>query len=100
MTLPKVLFSLEAQDDLFALQTYIADQSGRARAEVVVDRVLATVQTIASMPAMGGWRAFLSRGALAFSVPPWLVIYRPLPDLDGIEVIRVVDSRRDLGKIF
>jgi plasmid stabilization system protein ParE len=70
------------------------------RAELIIDRILETVQTLSFMPGMGGWRSFLKRGSLAFPVPPWLIIYRPLPELDGIEVIRVVDSRRDLANIL
>jgi plasmid stabilization system protein ParE len=80
----------------FSTFRVITSQSGQARAELIIERILETISTISYMPGMGIRRPFLNRGSLAFLVPPWLIIYRSLPDLDGIEVIRVVDSRRDL----
>jgi plasmid stabilization system protein ParE len=52
------------------------------------------------MPGLGRPRPYLRRGARAFPVSPWQIIYTPLAGLDGIRVIRVVDARRDLPTLL
>jgi len=31
---------------------------------------------------------------------PWIIYYRPLLDGDGVQIVRIVDSRRDLDRLF
>ncbi len=81
---------------------YIAERSGMQRAEMIRERILATIERIAYGPGIGAVRAFkkLTQDCRTFPESPWVIVYRPLPTLDGIEVVRVVDSRRDLRKIL
>jgi len=58
------------------------------------------MHNLASMPGMGGSRSYLPRNRRAFPIRPWTIIYRSLPDGDGILVQRILDGRRDLGTIF
>jgi plasmid stabilization system protein ParE len=97
---PDIVFSFEAQEDLYQLQQYIAERSGLLRSELIVDRILKTVERIAYRPGIGSRRSLanLSEGCRVFVEPPWLIIYIPLPDLNGIEIVRIVDSRRDLDR--
>ncbi len=36
----------------------------------------------------------------SFAVSPWLIIYRPLPDGDGVRILRIIDSRRDIAALL
>jgi plasmid stabilization system protein ParE len=92
--IPHIVFSLEAQEDLYQLQDYIAERSGHLRSELIIDRILKTIEQIAYRPGIGSVRSFgnLSDDCRVFVEPPWLIIYLPLPDLDGIEVVRVVGT--------
>jgi plasmid stabilization system protein ParE len=96
---PEIIYSLEAQQDLYELQLYIAERSGLLRAEFIIGRILKTIELIAYHPGMGSSRAVgeLSQSCRVFVEAPWLIIYLPLPDLSGIEIVRVVDGRRDLS---
>jgi plasmid stabilization system protein ParE len=100
MAQPQIIYSPEARADILALATYIARIDGEARAELIVNRIDETIQVLAYMPAMGRPRFYLARAARVFAVSPWLVVYTPLPDLDGILVVRVVDGRRDLPAVL
>lgn len=100
MAQPQVIYSSEARADLLELETYIASHDGEARAELILDRLDETIATLAYMPGMGRPRPYLHRDARIFPVSPWIIVYTPLPDLDGILVVRVVDGRRDLNAVF
>jgi toxin ParE1/3/4 len=95
---PRIVFSAEARADLLELESYIAERDGSPRAELILERIDRTIQTLASMPGLGRPRPFLRPGRLVFPSPPWLILYLPL--LEGIQVIRVVDGRRDLPAIL
>lgn len=100
MTEPQVTYSDEARAELAALANYIADQDGKKRAEMILGRIHGTIRTLAFMPGMGQARPYLREGMRAFVVAPWTIVYVPLPELDGIRVIRVVDGRRGLPEIL
>jgi len=96
----RIVYSAEARADLRALEDHIAERDGQLRADMVLGRIEETIHILAFMPGMGRPRPYLREGTRAFAVAPWTVIYEPLPELDGIRVIRVVDGRRDLPEIF
>jgi plasmid stabilization system protein ParE len=97
---PLIYFSRDARFDLLTLEDYIAENDGEARAELIVGRILGSISTLAYMPGMGRTRSYLDENVRAFAVPPWLILYTVLPERDGIRVIRVVDSRRDLTSLM
>ena len=35
-----------------------------------------------------------------FGVRPWLIVYQPLSDGDGVHVIRILDNRRDIAALL
>lgn len=100
MAEPQIIYSPEARADLLALETYIAANDGEARAELILGRIDEAIVNIAYMPGMGRPRPYLDPDTRAFAVPPWLIVYTLLPDLDGIAVLRVIDGRRDLDTVF
>lgn len=100
MTAPRVLLSRRAQRDLLDIESFIAQRDGDRRAAAIVERLGNAIELLASMPGMGRPRSYLKGDLRAFSVPPWIIMFLPLPGSNGIEVVRVVDARRDLPKLI
>lgn len=98
MARPQIVLSLTAERDLTSLFDWIAADSGVERAEAILRRIEHTLELVAAMPRIGRVRYDLDGEPRTFTVWPWIVIYEPLPQDDGIVVWRVVDGRRDLPK--
>ena len=96
----RLTVSPKADTDLAGIGAFIAERDGTARADAVVKRIQRTMLNLAFMPGMGRHRSYLEQGARAFSAAPWVIVYELKPDGDGIAVLRVVDGRRDLLKLF
>ena len=96
MNLPAIVYALDAERDLTELFDYIATEAGLDRAEMVLRRIEETLNNLARFPRAGRIRADLAGSPRSFSVWPWLVIYEPKPDDNGIFVWRVLDGRRDI----
>ncbi|HEX3672981.1 MAG TPA: type II toxin-antitoxin system RelE/ParE family toxin [Rhizomicrobium sp.] len=96
----QIIISVEARADLLQLERYIAERDGELRAELILGRIWETIRTLAFMPGLGSPRPYLNRKTRAFPSPPWLIVYAPLPSLDGIRIVRVVDGRRDLPAVL
>jgi plasmid stabilization system protein ParE len=100
MSGPRVVKSREAQTDFNRLYAWIAQDSGEARADVVVARLDAAMRRLAKRPRLGPRRQDLQGEPHGFTVAPWLIIYRPFPDGDGVRVLRILDSRRDIAALM
>ena len=95
---PRLQVSTKAEDDIRAIGRFIAEQDGLVRAEKVVERINKAIDALALMPGIGGPRSYLASKRRAFPVRPWLIVYLPLKD--GIHVLRFIDGRRDLPRLF
>ena len=91
--------SLAAARDLDELFDYIATESGATRAEAVLRRIGATLESLAAAPAIGRVRRDLHGEPRSFTTWPWIVFYDALDDARGIVVWRILDGRRDLTKL-
>jgi plasmid stabilization system protein ParE len=100
MTEPRVVLSRRAAEDLFEIEAYINQGDGELRARQVVERIMRTLARLAFMPGAGRIRADLERSPYTFVTQSWRVFYRPTRELDGIVVIRVIDTRRDIDSIM
>jgi plasmid stabilization system protein ParE len=98
MARPRIAFTVDARRDLDLLHDLIADDAGEGRAEAILRRIHGTIETIAAMPGMGRVRYDLPGQPQSFAIFPWLVLYQPLPERDGITVLRVIDGRRDVPR--
>jgi|GEM_PF-1222253 len=96
----EVRYSAKARNDFVRLALWIAADSGEERAQDVVDRITATLERLARRPRLGWRDATMRREPHVFSVRPWKIIYRPLPDGSGIHVVRILDSRQDLSALL
>jgi plasmid stabilization system protein ParE len=100
MAPPQVVRSAMARRDLRGLYAWIVDDSGLERAEAVVARIEAVLNRLARRPLMGRLRQDYVGDPRSFSVPPWLIVYDPLPDEAGIQVLRILDSRQDIAALM
>lgn len=92
--------SPEAEANIEAIAAYIAEHDGVARAANAAERIRKAMNNLVLMPGMGGRRSYLGKDWLAFPVAPWTIYYKLQPDGEGIDVLRIVDGRRDLPSIF
>lgn len=95
-----VKFSIKARNDVVQLALWIARNDGETRAKAVVDRIDATLERLARRPHLGRQDMNTPGEPCVFSVRPWKIIYRPLPDGAGVLVLRILDSRRDVAALL
>lgn len=88
----------EAQADLIAIAAFIAEHDGFARATAVTERIWRTMHNLASMPGMGRRRLYVDRNTRSFPVLSWMIFYTLRED--GITVVRILHSHRDLPSAF
>ena len=93
-----VSLSAKADNDLREIIRYIAEHSGDMHAQSVRIRILKELALLAARPRIGSRTSDLEPGARCFSLPPWKIFYDPMAT--GIEVARIIDSRRDLVALF
>ncbi|HUO93245.1 MAG TPA: type II toxin-antitoxin system RelE/ParE family toxin [Rhizomicrobium sp.] len=94
------LLSDEALRDLVDLEDFLTNRESRERAISVIARLHRAMTSIAGYPGIGRKRLDLSGSPMCFPVQSWLVFYRPTPDRTGVEIIRVIDARRDIETIL
>ena len=95
----RLSFTDRALSDLDAIFLYIA-RDGVDRADAVIERILKTIDILRGMPGAGRLRGEFGSGIRSLPAPPFVVFYRALGDETQVQVLRVIDGRRDLGTIF
>jgi plasmid stabilization system protein ParE len=100
MSAPKVVRSLHAQDDVRRIFAWIAFDDGVDRASAVLERFDRVIERLAARPRLGRVRTEFKGDPCGFPVSPWLILYRPLPDGDGVRILRILDTRRDLAALL
>jgi toxin ParE1/3/4 len=85
----------QAEADLEAIGDYIA-QDNPARAVTFVQEFHETFTQLAEMPLSGSARPYLGPGIRVRPVGRYVVYYRPVSD--GVEIVRVLHSARDVDQ--
>lgn len=93
--MPQVRKRPLAVTDLADIWSYIADDSEQ-QADLFLDLIEGKLVLLATQPEMGRDRPELAPRLRAFPVKRYVVFYRPLRD--GIEVLRVLHSARDVTR--
>lgn len=88
------LKSPQAEIDLMAIWDYIAADNLPA-ADALLGRIEATFNMLAETPFAGRDRSDLRAELRSFPVRNYLIFYMPTPD--GVEVVRVMHGRQDIG---
>ena len=95
--MPVIIKRPRAKIDLIEIWDYIADDS-EARADTFIDRIDQKFRTLAQRPAIGRLRDELAADLRSFPVGRYVIYYRSLPN--GVEIVRVLHSARDLNADF
>lgn len=86
-----------AEDDILDIWMFIAEDSVR-EADRWIDRLDESLALWATQPQLGRARDELAPGIRSLPFGRYVVFFAPLPD--GIDVVRVLHSARDLDEQF
>ncbi|MBI5129108.1 MAG: type II toxin-antitoxin system RelE/ParE family toxin [Rhodopseudomonas palustris] len=100
----RLTWTKAARDDLLDIYEAIA-RDQQATAERIFDRIEAKVALLGTQPRMGVRRRDIRPALRMLVEAPYLILYRTEPDTDegplqGVEIVRVVDGRRNLTALF
>ena len=100
----RLVWSHAARNDLLDLYETIALEQ-RAAAERYFDRIEAKTLSLLAQPRMGMRRSDIRPSMRMLVEAPYLILYRTDPDTDdgpvnAVEIVRIVDGRRDLTGLF
>lgn len=96
--MPTVLFTPIANDDLVEIWAFIAAGSDDETADEFVDRIAEKCRLIAISPLAFPTREELLPAVRMFAFERYVIFY--LPNIGGIEVLRVLHSARDIDALF
>jgi toxin ParE1/3/4 len=99
-----LVWSNQARTDLMEIYVMIGLEQPSA-AERYLDRIEAKAELLRSQPRMGVRRSDIRPSMRMLVEVPYLLLYRTDPDTDegpvrAVELIRVIDGRRDLHGLF
>jgi len=92
-----VVYSSRARDDMLDIWSWIADKSGLAMADAVVERIEARISRLADHPEMGPGRSDIAQSARMLVIERWLALYAIVDDT--VRIVRVIDGSADLRRI-
>ena len=95
--LTRVVYRPLAGSDISDIWDFIAEDSV-LQADSWVDNLDAKLRLLATQPLMGRAREELFPGMRSHPFGRYVIFYMPLSD--GVDVIRVIHSTRDLNSIF
>jgi toxin ParE1/3/4 len=100
----ELVWSNQARTDLLEIYVMIGLEQPAA-AERYFDRIEEKARLLKSQPRMGMRRSDIRPSMRMLVESPYLILYRTDPNTDegpvsGVEIVRVIDGRRDLSGIF
>lgn len=91
--------SPEAEEDVWSIWQYLAQEAGLAVANRVEATLFAKLESLAEMPGIGHWRRDLTHESVKFfSAYSYLIVYRP--DTKPMQVVAILHGRRDLEQLL
>jgi toxin ParE1/3/4 len=90
-------FSKLAIQDLDEICTFIGKSNAKA-ASKLFDTIRQKCKLVADFPNLGKSYAWVSPDLRGFIITEYIVFY--YPRIDGIDIIRVINGKRDLKTIF
>lgn len=98
-----VVWSPQAELDVVTLYASLFVHNPLA-AERVASRIEQKVLLLARHPKLGMERADIRPALRMLSAPPYLIFYHVVPgqgdETDEVQVLRIIDGRRDLSEMF
>ena len=94
-----VVLSPEAEEDLWTIWLYLAQEASIATADRVESVLWEKLRFVAKMPGVGHWRRDLTAQAVKFfTVYEYLIVYRP--NMRPLQVVAILHGHRDVAKIL
>jgi toxin ParE1/3/4 len=93
----RLLLSPLAARDLEEIGDFLFTHNPQAAVEIV-ERFWKVSRMLRENPKLGQARPDLSEGLRHFPMRPYIVFYRAIEN--GVEIVRFVDGRRDLGTLI
>ena len=93
-----ILWSPEAEQDLFAIFEYVWQSATAAVAEKVLRGIHSYCYALGGFAELGKARDDVRRGLRSVRVSRYVIFYRVTKT--AIEIVRVLDERRDVDVIF
>ena len=93
----RILRRPQASEDIAEIWDHIADDD-LAAADRWLDRLDKQLRLLATQPLMGRARDELAEGVRSFPMGRYVAFYMPVDE--GIDVIRVLHSARDIDAVF
>ena len=94
----QIIFTPYANEDLLDIWVYIAENVEKENANNFLLSIKKKCEAIAEFPESGRVRYELLINLRSFPFKKFVIFYLPLAD--GIEVLRIVHSSRDISQIF
>ena len=94
----RVVWSPEAEHDLFEIWEFVAETTGRAPADRLLCEIHATSEALRAWPELGTARDDVREGLRARRADHYVVFYRV--GKKGAEIVRVLHERRDIENVF
>ena len=94
-----ICWSRAAKGDLLDIWLYIAHEN-LAAADRQIDRIENAVNKLSDYPRLGPARHDVGPEVRGLIVNRYLVLYRILESAAQLELLRVIDGRRDLSAVF
>lgn len=99
-----LLWTPQAREDLIEIYTYIALERP-STAERIFDAIEAKGGMLADYPRLGVRRPEIRLTTRMLVEGPYLILYETHPDsdeggIDAVEIVRIVDGRRNLKNLF
>lgn len=95
----RILRKPKAVEDLFEIWLYLAE-NGEDLTDRWIDRIDEGVARLAEYPKAGSRRRHLADDLRIWPVLPYLIIYRLDETAQVVDVLRIVDGRREIGKLL
>jgi toxin ParE1/3/4 len=95
----RAIYAPEAEDDLLAIGAYIA-RDNPIRARAFIARIEKRVDALSLFPNRGRRRPEIGPEFRSIPVRPVVVFYRVSDTGATVEIVRIVDGRRDFQTLF
>jgi toxin ParE1/3/4 len=102
----RIVYSRRAEEELRAIWRYLAvDINNEAAADRILLAISDKIELLRDHPRLGPRRSDIAEGARLLIEGHFLVLYQTHPDsndgpVDVVEIVSIVDGRRDLTELF
>jgi len=94
----KIIWSVEAEEDLVSIWRYAADEWSPAAADQQIHDIWTTCEMLVGYPKLGRSRDEILLGIRSIVTDPHVVFYRI--STQAIEILRVLHEREDVEFVF